>query len=314
MNASAAVMAVLRCPGCRHTLAAAGEGWVCTGPERHTFGCEGGLPTFASIDPGKYGSGYAKQYAALWAYGFASRHSGLNEPLYRTVAALSAEALTSTSARSEEAVIVDAGCGVGRTTADCAQLAPTAAVLGFDGSPHMLALAARIVQGSSPVRVDLRHAGFRRLTIAGRGLPQVFLARADVERLPVADDCADLVLSVNIVDRLPRGPEPALRECHRLLRPGGWLVFTDPLNFQQRELWKRYGAGGSSAAMGRLIAKVGFRVETWFDDLWYREVLDARGSFEEFRTLVVKARKAPSQNQLSTRSRVRSSLESIRVR
>jgi SAM-dependent methyltransferase len=292
MNASPAVMAVLRCPACRHALAAAGDGVVCTGPERHTFGSEAGLLAFAKIDQGKYDSAYAKQYAALWAYGFATRHSGLDEPLYRTVASLAAEALVAVPARAGETVIVDAGCGVGRTTAACAELGPEAAVLGFDGSPHMLALAARIVQGNSSVRVDLRDAGFPRLTIPGRGLRQVFLARADIERLPVADACADLVLSVNIVDRLPRGPEPALRECHRLLRPGGRLVFTDPLNFQHRELWKRCGAGGGSAAMRRLIAKLGFELETWFDDLWYREVLDARGSFEEFRTLVVKARKS----------------------
>lgn len=291
MSTSPAVMAVLRCPTCRQPVAARSEGLVCAGPERHAFGSQAGLITFADIDPGKYGSGYAKQYAALWAFGFATRHSGLNEPLYRTVAALAAEALATTAARSGAPVVVDAGCGVGRTTADCAQLAPRAAVLGFDGSPHMLGLAARIVQGTSPVRIDLRDAGFPRLAIRGRGLSQVFLARADVERLPVADDCADLVLSVNIVDRLPHGPEPALRECHRLLRPGGCLVFTDPLNFQRRELWKRYGAGDRGAAIRRLIGRLGFEVETWFDDLWYREVLDARGSFEEFRTVVVRARK-----------------------
>jgi SAM-dependent methyltransferase len=291
MNASPAVMAVLRCPACRQALTIAGGGLVCVGPERHAFGSEAGLLTFARVDPGKYDSGYAKQYAALWAYGFAARHSGLNEPLYRTVAALAGEALSAGPVSGKGPVIVDAGCGVGRTTADCARLAPRAAVLGFDGSPHMLGLAARIVHGSSPVRVDLRDAGFPRLTIPGRGLRHVFLARADVGRLPIVEASADLVLSVNIVDRLPHGPVPALRECHRLLRPGGWLVFTDPLNFQQRELWKRYGAGGSNVAIRRLIGKLGFEVETWFDDLWYREVLDARGSFEEFRTLVVKARK-----------------------
>ena len=35
----------------------------------------------------------------------------------------------------------------------------------------------------------------------------------------------------------------------------------------------------------------GFRIETWFDDLLYHEILDARGSLEIFKTMVVKAQK-----------------------
>lgn len=287
MEIAAEVLTVLRCPDCGEPLSGTAEQVACSGKERHVFASENGLLAFANIDPGKYTPDYAKRYAALWAYGFATRHSGLDEPLYRTVSSLAAEALAARPAGEGAPVIVDAGCGVGRTTADCAQLAPAATVLGFDGSPFMLELADRIVRGHAPVAVDLADAGFASQSIPGRAHEDVFLALADVERLPVASDCADLVLSVNIVDRLPRGPEPAFRECARILRPGGWLVFTDPLNWLDAESWRRFEAGD----VLKLLEACGFELETWFDDLWYREILDARGSFEEFRTLVVKARK-----------------------
>ncbi len=287
MEIAAEVLAVLRCPDCGEPLRGTAEQLECASTERHVFASENGLLAFAQIDPGKYTPDYAKRYAALWAYGYATRHSGLDEPLYRTVASLAAEALAQRPAGESGPVIVDAGCGVGRSTADCAQLAPKGTVLGFDGSPFMLELADRIVRGHAPVVVDLGDAGFPSLSIPGRGQEDVFLALADVERLPVASGCADLVLSVNIVDRLPRGPEPAFRECARILRPGGWLVFTDPLNWLDAESWRRFEAGD----VLKLLEACGFELETWFDDLWYREILDARGSFEEFRTLVLKARK-----------------------
>jgi SAM-dependent methyltransferase len=286
MEIAAEVLAVLRCPECGEPLSGTAEQLACVGTERHVFASENGLLAFAQIDPGKYTPEYAKRYAALWAYGYATRHSGLDEPLYRTVASLAAEALAERQGR-DAPVIVDAGCGVGRSTADCAQLAPKGTVLGFDGSPFMLELADRIVRGHAPVAIDLGDAGFPSLSIPGRGHGDVFLALADVERLPVASGCADLVLSVNIVDRLPRGPEPAFHECARVLRPGGWLVFTDPLNWLDTESWRRFEAGD----VLKLLETCGFELATWFDDLWYREILDARGSFEEFRTLVVKARK-----------------------
>jgi SAM-dependent methyltransferase len=162
-------------------------------------------------------------------------------------------------------------------------------VVGFDGSLAMLSLARRIVCGKAKTEIALPADGFGKLTIPGRRRDNVYLFRADVERLPVATDSADLALSVNVVDRLPKGPEPALAECHRILRPGGHLLFTDPLNFTSPELWKTYGNG---AAIRKLLRDLGFRLEVWFDDLAYREIIDARGSFEEFKTLVILACKA----------------------
>ena len=114
-------------------------------------------------------------------------------------------------------------------------LAPNAEILGFDGFLAMLELARPIVAGEESVTVDLSAYGFGELVIPLRRFPGVHLFRADIERLPVADGVADLVLSVNTVDRLRHGPERTLTEARRMLRSGGTLVFTDPLNWAEKE-------------------------------------------------------------------------------
>ncbi len=281
------VLSALRCPACGAALSGMDKGVSCLGSPVHDFSVEEGFLTFAKPPVGKYDPGYAARYAALWAFGCQTLHSGLDEPLYRSVSSLVAEALASQQ-RSEPTTIVDCGCGVGRVAADCAALAPDGVVIGFDASLAMLELAERIVLGREPVEVDLSAYGFGTLSIPARARKNAHLFRADVEDLPVADGSADLALSVNIIDRLPHGPDRAFAECHRILRPGGHLIFTDPLNWTQGVFWEKYG---NSDAILRLLEDLGFRIETWFDDLAYREILDGRGSFEEFRTLVVRVRK-----------------------
>ena len=282
------ILHLLRCPACGSALSTAEAGAACQGSAGHSFSVEEGFLTFAKPPAGKYDPHYASRYAALWAFGYQTLHSGLDEPLYRAVSSLAAEALASRHRGAAPPVVVDCGCGVGRVAADCAALARDGVVLALDGSLAMLELAERIVHGRDPVDLDLSADGFGRLTIQPRARDDVHLLRADVENLPVVDGCADLALSVNIIDRLPHGPEQALAECHRILQPGGCLLFTDPLNWTERALWERYGEG---EAVRRFLAGLGFEIETWFDDLGYREILDRRRSFEEFNTLVVLARK-----------------------
>ncbi len=285
----AEILSLLRCPDCGAALDGSRPPLACLGSPRHTFQVEQGFLTFGEPPLGKYGDGYAARYAALWAFGYQTLHLGLDESLYRTVAALAAECLAARPAGAPPPVVVDCGCGVGRVAADLAALAPGGVVLALDGSPAMLALAARIVRGREPVEVDSSRDGFGTLAIPARGRENVHFLRADVLRLPVAGGVADLALSVNIVDRLPGGPAAAFAECHRILRPGGRLIFTDPLNFEDADLWARYG---SQEAVRALLEATGFAIETWFDQLPYREIVDRRGSHEEFNTLVVLARKS----------------------
>lgn len=70
------VLAVLRSPTTGAALEpdAAGDGLVAKGAGAERFTVEEGFLTFAKPDVGKYEPGYAKRYAALWAYGSESRH------------------------------------------------------------------------------------------------------------------------------------------------------------------------------------------------------------------------------------------------
>lgn len=288
MDIPESLVKVLRCPTCGGRLTGSVSGLACSIEREHRFAVKDGFLTFGEPPVGKYDPEYAARYAALWAYGYETLHRGLNESLYRTVSSLVAESLAARPEGAGPPIIVDCGCGVGRSSADCARLAPAGMVLGFDGSLPMLELSERVVCRKSPVAMELADYGFPELTIAGRGADNVFLMRADVERLPMADDSADVALSINVVDRLPGGPGAAFEECHRILRPGGYLVFTDPLNWTDGRLWQRFKNG--ERLLG-VLRDIGFEIECWFDDLSYREILDDRGSFEEFKTLVVQARK-----------------------
>lgn len=316
-------LARLSCPHCHAELRPAGDGVACTGATPHTFGSEDGFICFAPpARPGasKYDPTYASRYAALWAYGCDTLHLGWDEPLYATVAALVARALGRLVRRAP--LIVDCGCGVGRVSGDCAELTPHADVLGFDLALPMLDLARRITLGGADVEagsgqvgegefltnereagggdvgegalvagtgavggvtLDLGAFGFGAVTIPPRRLRNVFFACADVTRLPVATARADVALSVNVIDRVPE-PAAIFRECRRVLRDRGTLVFTNPLNWPTEELWKRYPTRDAVLA---LIEQAGFRIDRWFDELPYKEIVDKRGSFEQFSTLVV---------------------------
>ena len=94
--------------------------------------------------------------------------------------------------------ILDAGCGTGGTLTWLSRLAPSAAVVGIDYSPLALAFCRR----------------------RGGGL-----AQASVTHLPFADGSFDVVVCADVIQHLPRDGSDgvAVREFHRMLRPGGAL-------------------------------------------------------------------------------------------
>lgn len=98
--------------------------------------------------------------------------------------------------------VLDVACGTGAILAALRERQTGLSLAGVDASREMLAVA-REKLGST---VDLRE-GF-------------------AERLPLSDHTFDLVVSANSFHYF-RQPELALREMHRVLRPGGRLVITD---------------------------------------------------------------------------------------
>jgi ubiquinone/menaquinone biosynthesis C-methylase UbiE len=99
----------------------------------------------------------------------------------------------------EPGVALDAACGTGRFAEFLARRGH--AVIGVDSSPDMLARARQ------------------RVPDAGFGV-------AGLDRLPLRDDSADVIVCALALDHVPR-LDPVLAEFARVLRPGGDLVISD---------------------------------------------------------------------------------------
>jgi SAM-dependent methyltransferase len=98
-------------------------------------------------------------------------------------------------------VLIEAGCGEGY------------------GGQLLSAAGAELVVGLDLDQPTLCHVA--------RTYPGVRPVRANLVSLPLADGCADLVVSSQVVEHLwDQGR--FVRECARVLRPGGRLVVTTP--------------------------------------------------------------------------------------
>jgi arsenite methyltransferase len=103
------------------------------------------------------------------------------------------------------ATALDVGSGPGNVTASLARAAgPDGLALGVDVSEPMLARAVRAEAG-----------------------PQVGFLRADAQRLPFRDETFDAVLSIAMLQLIPK-PSAALAEMARVLRPGARMAVMVP--------------------------------------------------------------------------------------
>jgi len=137
-----------------------------------------------------------------------------------------------------DAVVLEAGCGEG---------------YGAD----LLARDARLVLGLDYDALTATHVA--------RAYPAVRAVRGNLATLPLRESTVDVVANLQVIEHLWDQPG-FLRECHRVLRPGGRLLVTTPnritfspgrdtpLNpFHTREL--------APDEMAALLADTGFRVE-----------------------------------------------------
>ena len=102
--------------------------------------------------------------------------------------------------------------------------------------------------------IYLRRRGFRvfgieyshdACRIATANDPGLQVVRADVRRKPLRDASVDAVLSLGVVEHDEAGPDAAMREIHRVLKPGGTLILAVPYN----NWWRR-------AVMNRLLSAI----------------------------------------------------------
>lgn len=98
------------------------------------------------------------------------------------------------------AVVLDAGCGVGGTS------------------------AALMARGADVIAVDRDPA---RLSAVKNALPDVDIEQADLEELPFPDNSFDVIVLQDVIEHVA-APSEVLNELARVLTPGGLLYLSTP--------------------------------------------------------------------------------------
>lgn len=175
------------------------------------------------------------QWIATGLASSAARHVGgpvdeSTTPVLNLVAP--ADVATNIAHRLRRRIVVDAGCGEGYGS--LAMAAVGARCVAVDLDPMTIRHVARSYQAG--FRADDRFAGPSRSgSGAGRGAGHdqagadgwLHAVAANLDRLPLATDSTDLIVSLQVVEHLwdLRG---FLGECLRVLRPGGELIISTP--------------------------------------------------------------------------------------
>ena len=140
--------------------------------------------------------------------------------------------------------------------------------LGSGGGLDVLLSARRVAPGGTAYGLDMTEEMLElaRRHQAKAGVENVEFLRGTLEEIPLPDQSVDVVLSNCVINLSPDKPR-ALREAHRILRPGGRLAVADivttgelPPGLRRRqELWTACIAGAVEIdEYRRLLRSAGF--------------------------------------------------------
>ncbi len=244
-----------------------------------------GLPSFAPrSDEERSRDRYDRDFGVPDVYtGIAFGHrlfgDGAAEGLYRTMSAL--------LLASRPTAVLDLGCGVGRTLYDCAPALPDTQFTGVDLSYNMCLRTRATVGSNQPIPLPgLERWGWPDVVFReARELPNVRVAQASALDLPFPPLSFDAVVATLLLCRLP-DPVGALAQMVRVLRPGGRLLLATPCGFNTPEPWSAFVP---PAMLREHLALLSLRVDEWFENLHYREVIDAHGNAHDWRVRVIAA-------------------------
>ena len=220
---------------------------------------------------------FINKYIALWAYGYINGF-GDAEGLYSCIARMC------TLLDKKPKRILDIGCGIGRTSFDLAQIFPYAEILGIDKSELMIA-QAKLLNSSyyKDKLIDIGDLSMFSLKAPTFNYKNVTFVATSFEKY--AKKCEkekiDLITNVNYLDRCDDIKE-SLELMNKTLNSGGHVVGSTPLNF------RNYNKIISKDELQALFKDTGFESELFYDDVVYREILDARKAVEEYKVICFK--------------------------
>ncbi|MBN2560130.1 MAG: class I SAM-dependent methyltransferase [Phycisphaerae bacterium] len=135
-----------------------------------------------------------------WHGGSGPKADPTHEPVWRTIA----------DAVSEPGLLLEAGCGTGQW------------VSFLDGRGH------------TAIGIDYAVSGLR---VGKAAVPGMRVCHTDFRTLPFQDNTFDYIVSFGAIEHDIAGPEQALKEFYRVLKPQGWLMCSVPcLNTERRIL------------------------------------------------------------------------------
>jgi SAM-dependent methyltransferase len=161
---------------------------------------------------------------------------------------------------SEGDLVLDAGCGAGRTTLSIAKVLRRGRIVAFDR------FDARYIDGGGRALLE------RNLSIAGLS-GRVEVVTGDLTRVPFPEAHFDSAVSAHVIDHLKQHKKTALAEIRRVLKPGGRFLMVVWVPG-----WTTFSLANvfsflltSKAGWRRLAAEVGFSLvdEGTFNGMWF---------------------------------------------
>jgi SAM-dependent methyltransferase len=162
--------------------------------------------------------------------------------------------------RSKHDLVLDAGCGGGRTTLALSKILRNGRIVAFDR------FDAEYIDGGGRAALE------RNLRIAGLH-ERVQIEPGDLTALPFPDAHFDSAVSAHVIDHLGPHKQAGLAEIHRVLKPGGRFLMVVWVPG-----WATFSLANvlcflltSKAGWRKLAARVGFSIrdEGTFNGMWF---------------------------------------------